>query len=120
MKAEKPKSALRWLYVVVPVVLLVGAIVGGVLWQESRCDHGAGEVCFALGLSAERGSNHVKANPEAAASYYKKACEAGSMRGCNALGNAYTNGYGVGSNLDKASEYHQRACQGGFAAACVQ
>ncbi len=73
--------------------------------------------CFDLGVLYETGQG-PPADPAWARSLYEKACERGSVKGCNSLGLMWESGRGGTKDLERARELVTRACDGGHAKAC--
>ncbi len=73
--------------------------------------------CVNLGYVHAQGLG-VSINPEAAARFYKKACDAKRFMGCSNLGVFYEDGTGVAQDLKAANQLYKKACDGGDAAGC--
>ncbi len=93
--------------------------LGLMLYHEGRCQRAASAwesacklnysvACTNLGFLHDLGKG-VKADPKAAASYYRKACELGEGKGCGDLGNLFHDG-SIGKDLKEAARFYGRAC----------
>lgn len=83
------------------------------------CETGEPDACFMLGHAYEtrddlwgepvRGAL-VKRDDNAAARYFRRACDLGDESGCRRLGRMYEFGKGVTKNNVEAIRYYLRAC----------
>jgi hypothetical protein len=97
------------------IVLVIAAAVAADGDGPGDC---SAETCFNEGLRAEKGDG-VPEDHARAVAYYDQACDDGHLLGCNALGNAYMNGFGgLTQDHDEARSLYERACNGGVMEGC--
>jgi len=72
------------------------------------------EEIFDQGVSAHKGREFSQA-----AELYRRACDGGERKGCNALGLMYYNGEGVAKDANRAADLYQRACDAGGSGGCL-
>ncbi len=124
-RAREDRSRRRWQLGLVAAGGVVAAALAGFLVVRARMHRVAiqndeaacastAESCVDAGLALERSGED-----ERAVALYTRACDGGSLRGCDFLGNANRNGFG-GLRVDhaRALALHRRACDGGVPSAC--
>jgi uncharacterized protein len=86
---------------------------------QEECD-GAGEPesCIKLGRMYAEGEGGVRQDWAQAAARFKRACDAGFVKGCVDLGVEYENGEGVEQSWETAARLFQQACDGGAPGGC--
>ncbi len=85
--------------------------------RTSRCEEGHAPDCHRRAAAlADDGAEGTRQ----AVALYAKACDAGHLPSCSALGRHHEIGHGVEVHADKAMALYRRACDGGDHAGCVR
>lgn len=88
--------------------------------QRADCMKGDAQACVILGERARAGHQGQKVDVGQAREFFKRACEAGSARGCTILGAWYDlNDWGF-KRRDEAPALLDKGCQGGEPEACMR
>jgi len=86
-------------------------------WPEA-CEQGDASACTQAGNAIEQGGESRRPDPERAAYFYRKGCDAGAAASCLALAVLYDMGQGVFKDLATAAGFYGRACEAGSAQGC--
>jgi TPR repeat protein len=115
----------RWMSVVLVACLALPACSKSARLNR-RCRGGDGAACaelavrLALGRGAARNAAEAAQRLRDAARAHEKACDAGDLAACLALGESLQSATGVAQDDATAARVFEKACNGGNATACLR
>jgi len=95
-----------------------GAAKAGPKDFVKKCEAGNFEACADAGASYLLGKQGMPKDPAKGVPMLKKACDGGSLFGCEIYGRALKRGMGVPKDLAGASKAFTKACDGGKGTSC--
>lgn len=90
----------------------------GVRAARDACARGRGDDCVALGVSPHSGLGGLKADDARAADLYQRACDLGSVKGCNNLAVMFEKGEGRPVDRRRAFQLYEQTCRAEHALGC--
>lgn len=81
---------------------------------KERCAKGDGDACHTLAVAVRNDEGDIARAME----LDRKACDAGSWRGCQWLAKMYEDGINTAPDLARALALYKRACDGGYSPGC--
>ena len=106
------------------------ARAGDALWETDRaaalapyrtaCMASNGAACIRVGSLLMNDDDGVPANRAEAASFYDRACTAGTAAGCTVIGTFVRDGEDVPLDLARARQLYRQGCDGGSILGCTE